>query len=239
MNNKKLDKAYIEHVQQSQCNYLCWCWGFQLQLWWWTHLHLYMPACGGQIPQLHNWRFFIIFEVTGKISTNTPIYHGQHGLVNTCTFWVESLPNQVSCALWCWIPGALHALVTHIAFPNNISHVYKEDPAIRKVSLLIQWASNEPSELLNVSVSNIDRHIPDLHIQSPTSGQLPTFTHGILGLLGCLHEPQPLPVQVLFNLTHGFEGHSGKVVLATSLLTIDTIQWFYGGCRESLYIYSF
>ena len=45
-----------------------------------------------------------------------------------------------------------------------------------------------------------------------------------LGLLECLYKPEPLPVQVLFNLTHGFEDCSGKVVLTTSLLTIDMIQ---------------
>lgn len=54
---------------------------------------------------------------------------------------------------------------------------------------------------------------------------MPACAHGILGPFTSLYEPEPVPVQVLFNLTHGFEDvDRGEVVLTASLLTIDTIQ---------------
>lgn len=68
-----------------------------------------------------------------------------------CSFWVESLPNRVSRALWRRIPGALRAIAARATFPMDISRIYEEDLVTGKVRLLILWASNEPSELVNVS----------------------------------------------------------------------------------------
>ena len=148
MNNNELDealnKAYIECVQHLDT---ITCTDVGVFNFTFDGEHTY--TCMRQLVEplkvkFHDFAiedFFIIFEVTGKISTSKPIYHGQHSSVNTCTFWVESLPNQVLCVLWCQIPGALHAITACVAFPTNISHVYGEDPATGKVSLLIQWAS--------------------------------------------------------------------------------------------------
>lgn len=97
--------------------------------------------------------FFIIFEVTGQISIDKPIYQGRRNSgANTCSFWVESQPNRVSRALWRRIPSALHAIATRAALPVDLSQMYEEDQETGKVTLFFEWASDEPSELLNVSV---------------------------------------------------------------------------------------
>ena len=107
----------------------------------------------------------------------------------------------------------------------DISQVYEEDLDTGKMRLLIQWASDEPLELFNVSV--FDRHKWVLTylicIKSPNNGQVPAFPQGVLGPLEALYKP-PVVVQVLFNLTHGIEiTKSDKVILATSLLTVTTV----------------
>ena len=151
--NKALDNGYMDYVQHIDAITSLTVGSLDFSF---NGEHTYTCMCKLVQPlTIQFWNFaiedfFVIFEVTGIISKDKLIYNGQHGLVNTCSFWVESPNSGVMCTLE--LNPSCFACCCYSALPVDISQVYGEDLDTGKMTLLIQWACNGDLELLNVSV---------------------------------------------------------------------------------------